>query len=275
MMQGIKSSMMFGLAALAVAVMTGSLSANHSWGNYHWARQANPFTLQVGDNVTPAWDDYLNYAISDWSTSTVLNLTNVPGAASNKQCRPPDGRIEVCNGTYGFNGWLGIARIYVTGSHIHAASTRLNDSYFNTSTYNTPAWRRFVMCQEVGHDFGLAHQDEEFGPPNLGSCMDYTNDPDGGGAYGDSNVRPDDHDYAQLVTIYSHTDSFTTIGAGAPTSGRAASQSDDDHPSQWGRLVSSTRNGRGQVYELDLGNGRKVLTHVFWADPEADAQRGR
>ena len=275
MTQGVKVRVAGGVAGIAVAVMAAALGADHSWSDYHWARQANPFTLQVGDNVTAAWDTHLNSAISDWSGSTVLNLTKVPGGASSKQCRPPDGRIEVCNGTYGFNGWLGIARIYVTGRHIYAASTRVNDSYFNTATYNTSAWRRFVMCQEVGHDFGLAHQDEAFGPPNLGSCMDYTNDPDGGGAYGPSNLRPDGHDLDQLITIYSHTDSFTTIGAAAPTSGRAAAQADDDHPSQWGRLVSSSRNGRVQVYELDLGNGRRVLTHVFWADPDADAQRGR
>ena len=275
MTQVLKARIGLGLAAAGVAALVSSLSANHSWGNYHWARVANPFTLQVGNNVSTAWETHLNSAISDWSTSTVLNLTKVTGAASGKQCRPPDGRIEVCNSTYGFNGWLGVARIYVTGSHIYAASTRVNDSYFNTSTYNTPAWRRFVMCQEVGHDFGLAHQNEEFGPPNLGSCMDYTNDPDGGGAYGEDNLNPNNHDYNQLLAIYSHTDSFTTIGAGAPTSGRAASQSDDDHPSQWGRLVSSSRNGRVQVYELDLDNGRRVLTHVFWADPEADARRDR
>ncbi len=33
------------------------------------------------------------------------------------------------------------------------------------------------MCQEIGHDFGLDHQDENFNNPNLGTCMDYTNDP--------------------------------------------------------------------------------------------------
>jgi hypothetical protein len=33
------------------------------------------------------------------------------------------------------------------------------------------------MCQEVGHTFGLDHQDENFNNTNLGTCMDYTNDP--------------------------------------------------------------------------------------------------
>ena len=25
---------------------------NHAWKNYHWARTTNPFTLELGDNVT-------------------------------------------------------------------------------------------------------------------------------------------------------------------------------------------------------------------------------
>jgi hypothetical protein len=33
----------------------------------HWARQTNPFTLQVGDNVSAARDPYLTEAINDWN----------------------------------------------------------------------------------------------------------------------------------------------------------------------------------------------------------------
>lgn len=68
------------------------------------------------------------------------------------------------------------------------------------------------MCQEIAHDFGLDHQDENFSNQNLGSCMDYTNDPDGGGAYGPSNERPNQHDFDQLVSIYAHADSSGTVG---------------------------------------------------------------
>jgi predicted Zn-dependent protease len=60
----------------------------------------------------------------------------------------------------------------VSGSHIVQGTTKVNDTYFNTATYNTRAWRQLVMCQEVGHTFGLDHQDETFNNPNLGSCMD-------------------------------------------------------------------------------------------------------
>ena len=51
------------LVALAVLVTTfasfvGAATANHSWGNYHWARTSNPFTVKLGDNVTRVWDSY-------------------------------------------------------------------------------------------------------------------------------------------------------------------------------------------------------------------------
>ena len=174
-------------------------------------REGSTFTLAVGDNVSSAWDSYLNTAISDWSASTVLNLAKVAGGTRPRQCKATSGRIEVCNDAYGNNGWLGIARISVSGTHITAATTRVNDSYFNTATYNTPAWRRLVMCQEVGHDFGLDHQDETFNNPNLGTCMDYTSDPDGGGFYGPSNEHPNKHDYDQLDTIYRHLDGTSTV----------------------------------------------------------------
>ena len=45
-------------------------------------------------------------------------------------------------------------------------------------------------------------------------------------------------------------------------------------PRQWGKLVRASRNNRVQVFEADFGRGQKVITHVFWADPEGDS-RGR
>jgi hypothetical protein len=243
------------------------LLANHSWGNYHWARTSNPFTLKVGDNVSTAWDAYLNEAISDWSASSVLNLTKVTGGTRPKTCKATAGRIEACSERYGFNGWLGLASIWASGSHITQATTKVNDSYFNTSTYNTPAWRRLVMCQEIAHDFGLDHQDENFNNGNLGTCMDYTNDPDGP----PSNEHPNAHDFAQLETIYAHLDSTTTVGSSAPTGpGRGAAPpafndlTPGDSPAQWGRLVAQSRDGGQSVYELDFGRGYKIITHVTW-----------
>ena len=92
----------FGLVAL---LGFNSASADHSWGPYHWARTANPFTLKLGDNVSSAWDSYLRTASTKWSLSSVLD-TSVVSTLSNRNCRATLGRVEVCNRTYGNNGWL-------------------------------------------------------------------------------------------------------------------------------------------------------------------------
>ena len=258
-----------GVATIAIALIAGSTSADHAWGNYHWARTTASFTLLTGDNVDSKWDAYLDEAIADWNRSNVITLDEVPGTKNPRTCKPTAGRIEACNASYGFNGWLGIAQIWANGNHITQAITKLNDSYFNTATYNKPAWRRLVTCQEIAHDFGLDHQDEAFDNANLGTCMDYTNDPDGPL----SNEHPNSHDYEMIETIYAHRDSSTTVGslAARNSAPAAMNQIDFEGPGQWGRLVRSSRNGRVQVYELDFGKGHKVITHVFWADPVADA----
>jgi len=250
---------------LAATGFTATLFADHSWGSYHWARTSNPFTLKVGDNVSSAWDPYLAGAASDWSGSSVLDLTVVAGRTRPRNCKATLGRIEACSERYGSTGWLGIAQIWISGVHIVQATTKVNDTYFNTATYNNAAWRRLVMCQEIAHDFGLDHQDEEFDNANLGSCMDYTNAPD-------SNQYPNAHDFEQLELIYTHLDATSTVDSTASAMPPAMGQIAFDTPAQWGRLIRSSANGRAQVYELDFGRGNKVVTHVFWADPDADAR---
>jgi len=103
-----------------ILVAAESASAFHPWGNYHWGRTANPFTLKLGDNVTSQWDAHLVTASDDWTVSSVLDTTIVSGAAGNvRRCTPPNGRVEVCNSKYGFNGWLGVAGIYIdSDNHI-------------------------------------------------------------------------------------------------------------------------------------------------------------
>ena len=238
-------------------------NANHSWGNYHWARTSNPFTLKVGDNVNSAWDAYLTEAIADWTASSVLDLQKVTGS-STKNCRATAGRIEVCNSRYGFNGWLGIAQIWIADDRIHItqATTKLNDTYFNTATYNTPAWRRLVMCQEIAHDFGLDHQDETFDNPNVGSCMDYTSDPDGP----PSNEPPNLHDFQQLEQIYAHLDGTTSALAPAPGRSGTAQDEGSNNPADFGQ-PTGRRDGQGRydLFVKTLPNGQRLFTHVFWA----------
>ena len=251
-----KSLVTLGLAiALAVAVFISPAKADHSWGGYHWARTQNPFTLTVAENLSSVWHPIFSTTISDWSQSSVLDLNSILGTNTVKRCKATAGRIEVCNSKYGNNGWLGLAQIWISGGvHITAGTTKVNDTYFNTPKYNTEAWRNLVMCQEVGHTLGLDHQDEIFDNPNLGTCMDYTSNPS-------TNQHPNTHDYDELVTIYSHLDTSTTIGSALPSGHGNGYQVNADDPSEWGQPA---RESKGvAVYERDFGNGQKLVTFVI------------
>jgi hypothetical protein len=270
--------------ALVMCLVFGAsvpASANHSWGGYHWARSTSTLPLTVNTAITTGvWGPYVNTAIgTDWNNRSVLRLAGqtAPAGTSTKKCSPISGQLLVCNNTYGQRGWLGIATIWADGSkHITAATTKLNDSYFNSATYNKPEWRRLVACQEIGHDFGLAHQDETFGNVNLGSCMDYTNAPAGGIVggfnYGPSNEHPNSHDTAQLNTIYSHTDAYNTNSAstnfairepGRPVA--PALPDPGDSEAEWGTPVHHDGKGRPDEFVRRLANGGQMITHVFWA----------
>ncbi len=254
----------FLVVAIAFAVSPLVLLANHSWGGYHWARTSNPFTVKLGDNVSSAWDSYLATTSSDWSASSVLNTTVVAGSAKPRNCRPTSGRVEVCDANYGNTGWLGVAQIWISGgTHITQGTVKLNDTYFNTATYDTPGWRNLVSCQEVGHTFGLDHQDTNFDNKNLGTCMDYTSNP-----YGPpDNEHPNQHDYDELVTIYSHLDTTTTVGQIAQEHPMVPAMTDLDYdtPERWGKLVKGSRERGTSVHDLDFGHGNHIFTFVIWA----------
>lgn len=240
-----------------LGLVASGASASHSWNNYHWARMTSSFALKLGDNVSAAWDAYLAEASTDWSQSLALDTGISTGGTSPKNCKPNPGRVEVCNNNYGFNGWLGVASVWVSGDHITQGRVKVNDSYFNTKKYNTPAWRRLVMCQEVGHTLGLDHQDEIFTNPNLGTCMDYTDNPLGPPA----NEHPNLHDYDQLELIYAHLDSVTTVNQSSTSSANNSSSAQD-----LGKKLRETAKGKTSLYELDLGNNTRLLTFVLWVE---------
>ena len=262
------------LTSLIYVLVPSLASASHSWGGYHWSSdKPAPVTVQLMDNLAGAWNTgYLNPVATAWGAG--YNNPNDPpsipsavkpmvegGTLSNvRKCSAITGTVQVCNTTYGKNGWLGVAQIWISGGHITKGSVKLNDTYFNTAKYSTTVWRNLVLCQEVGHTFGLDHQNENFSDPNLDTCMDYTNDPK-------SNQLPNKHDFEQLRDIYAHladgsTSSTSSTGSGKMPPGMFR---DLHEPSEWGKLIRESQGGRTAVYERDFGGGHKVFTFVIWA----------
>ena len=232
------------IAGLVAAAAAPPAAASHSWGGYHWARKSNPFTVKLGDDVSSAWDTYLRGAATDWSKDTAgnpVNATVVAGLTRPKPCKATTGRVEVCSASYGNNGWLGLAQIWVSGKHIVKGVVKVNDYYYSMPKYNNATWRAMVVCQEVGHTFGLDHQDES--GADFHTCMDYADEPDL------DNTHPNTHDYEQLASIYAHLDSTTTVGSVQVhgVSGIAGTQVD-----------SST-------FVQRFSDGSRLITFIVWA----------
>ena len=267
---------------LATLVFSSASMADNSWGKYKWKPSSIPFNLDLRDNVNSDWGGHLSNASIDWSVSAVLGTRVVGGSTNNSaSCSPESGNVQICNYEYGDNGWLGLAQIYTRGNRIIAGVAKLNDTYFindayyKLSPYNTVPWRQMVMCQEIAHTFGLDHQDETFDNKNLGTCMDYTNDPDGTLDKQLTNEYPNDHDYDQLASIYPIDDGAVDDGGGGggggcnPRSPKCNPASTAGDHAQWGQMVSG--HGGIEIYERGLRGGLKVITFVTWTLEHADS----
>lgn len=186
-------------ALTAVAMAALPAQANHSWGGYHWARSGQ-VTAPIVSSLTSDWTGNLSTARSDWNQSAYVESGLLSGDTSSRarhRCSMISGQIHVCNYSYGNTGWSGLASINLSsGTHISQGSVKLNDTY---EAGAPAAERQGVTCQEVGHTYGLDHQDTNFDNPNLGTCMDYTRD-------WSTNQHPNQHDYDELAIIYNHSD---------------------------------------------------------------------
>ena len=257
--------------------------ANHGWSSYHWSRSCGtcPATIQIIDTTTVTntnWPDHLAKSVfgdpsnpntanrGGWNDSVVLDLSIVKGT-SGKKCNAVAGKVVVCNNTYGRNGWLGLAQIWLSGGHISQGTTKVNDTYFAGGAYpNTE--KRHVMCQEVGHDFGLGHTSENGTSQN--TCMDYyANQSDSDW----TSTGPNSHDFAQLETQHH----WGTANAKVELFGDATANAlripafvegiELEHPWQWGTPIEFGPDGTPVTFRLKLEtnhNGHdEILTHTY------------
>lgn len=256
------------IAIIGAFVMLGSAQADHSWGNYHWSITSLPLSLTITNSTTSDWDPYVAQAVVDWNNdlytpnNPVLDFGQADGSTDNRtrrQCRGTDGGIRICNMDYGNNGWLGIAGISISGDHITTGYTKLNDYYFSQPYYNNDLWKQSVTCQELGHNVGLDHQDEDFNNGSLFTCMDYQDPP---------TADPNWHDFEQLHTIYNHTHSGDGGGSGTcnapPGKGCNKNATPDNNGAiGWGRSLG--RHGQHETFIRVDPDGTIHVTHVTWA----------
>lgn len=281
-----KISITVALAALGVLGAAAPAQAKHSWGDWHWQRGSNPVTLTVLNSTTDArtplggqdWPSALARAATDWSQSSVLDLAVQPQTAvdlaAREACPFQPGAIRVCNVVNPDVTWLGLATVLpdpaADSGHLLAATAQMNDTWFSTPLYDATNAQQ-VMCQEVGHTFGLDHQDDS--GADLNTCMDYATALD--------NPSPNAHDYQQLDTIYAHLDGSGggatggSKGAGkgggkkAKQSGSSATTSTAWSPVDLGLPAGYHGTGthgapHSDVYTMQE-NGQTIVRYVLWA----------
>ena len=207
-----------GLAAVTAFTPAQATLLPQSWNGYHWAHTGN-LAIMIGNNASAGWASYLAAAEAKWSTDKYIDYVPTAGMTSASTCGPMYGTVQVCSANYGATGWAGYTQVWVSGTSIYQATIKLNDYYFSQAQYNTVAFHQQVACQEMGNALGLQDSDRNFGNLNLGSCMDYTNDPSGKkGTNGTrANITASGTDFSHLDAIYAINDStqlaFTKPGA--------------------------------------------------------------
>jgi hypothetical protein len=276
--------------SLLVIVLLGVVPAfaSHGWSSYHWGRSCStcPANITVYDTTATTntnWSDHLTKSLfgdpanpnsvnrRGWNDSAALTLTGTSSTASRSTCAAVSNAVRVCNYTYGSTGWLGLAQINtVSGtSHIAWGTAKMNDTYFNGGSYpNTE--KRHVMCQEVGHDFGLGHTSENGSSQN--TCMDYYSNTSNSDW---TSTGPNQHDFDQLLTQHHWGAALPPV---ALSISEISTAFDDDgnfsEPWQWGTPFEWDDRGRAVGYELEIG-GNTLYTFVTWAEPEREQRTPR
>ena len=187
------------LVAILLLAAPSAASANHALGGvgspYHWFGTVNERQVTISDGVTiPGNPISYNFSgvVSGWNNAGngFISLTSTTGTA----------KITTQRGSYGNNGWLGLAQLWIKGGHFSRVSVKLNDWYapYFPEYYTADAAQQ-TLCQEVGHGLGLDHQISK-------SCMNDQNVPP------TNYPKPNRHDSEELRLIYAHLDS----GGGKP-----------------------------------------------------------
>lgn len=199
-------------------------SAQHAWGpkspkkaNYHWS----------SDNLNPT---VLNNSIAPYGVSETIVDWNALAT--------PIQPVEVASGTFDIevyedgtssDNWIGLAKIWLDGSHIIRAEVIMNTVMINEKYSHLENLPQHVLCQEFGHVLGLDHNHE-----SLNTCMnDCTtaktrsewefciNHPNG--------TTPDEHDTETLLSSYDHVD-LAPGGEGGDGSGPGPCGKNPNHP---------------------------------------------
>ena len=195
--------------ALILFISASGAYANNQWTfmgfKLHWEKKDTAIlTLSVGNNHNGQWPSLLNDVGSNWNIygGSYLAINVVPGGT---------GDVESYNDNYGNTGWLGLASVWINGDHIIDGESKVNEYYINLNGYegfDDPVEWQHVLCQEIGHTFGLDHHSKG---KDTDTCMNDQTRPL-------NYPLPNSHDTKTLDKMYEedHADEDGGGGGGGP-----------------------------------------------------------
>jgi len=167
------------------------------WNEKYIKRDKGGLHITLVNSLDDKWQKEFEVAVADWSESDALTLSVEvlpvdPEWSKEKKCARQQGKQVVCNANFGETGWVGINENEVSNNRIISSVAKMNEYYLRNANFYH---RRFTMCHELGHGFGLPHTDENPYNKNLGNCLDYTDDPE-------ENLLPGEVNFNALNQVY-------------------------------------------------------------------------
>jgi hypothetical protein len=226
---------------LAAPLLQGAAAGDVNGSGKFWPFHHTPVRVEFGDDLDNSWERYFKKALDQWNQSDVVQGKSVHGSTNPASCKPKDGTVQVCNGKYGQNtGWLGLTQLSYKGNQITAATVQMNDSFFDTSPYNSSkSAKQHTMCHELGHAFGLDHVTYK-------SCMN----PDDNAVFQDT--KPSHRDFKTLDNIYSKKNQKAASAAAVGPTGVLS-------------LPQAALDPHETVTTRQQPDGTTLVTYIEWA----------
>jgi hypothetical protein len=190
---------------------------SHAWNTYHW-KDLNP---AVADNTRNfMWTGEVPFYVEHWASLE----TPIQPIMSSKR------RADVSVVEANSNDWLGLAQIWISSGHIVEGKVLLNTNVLTQSRFSQAA-AQHVLCQEIGHIWGLGHNRNDL-DTCMNDCLDAPtyddwlyclNHPEG--------VDTNAHDIEQLLLQYDHVHENPDDGGNSMPENGPDCNANPNHPS--------------------------------------------